>query len=90
MAIAATGDAVAIRMVSSASKHVEFAKAFMMELKKSQTLTAEAFHMVDQDCNKCNFMCKCKRGRGHSFHYSVVVVKNNCLQSTQNQEKPLV
>ena len=54
MVIAATGDAVARRMVSSASQHVEFAKAlharmlFMMELKKTQTLIAEAFHMVDQ------------------------------------------
>ena len=54
MEIAATGDAAARRMVSSASQHVEFVKAlharmvFMMVLKKTQTLTPEAFDMVDQ------------------------------------------
>ena len=52
MEIAATGDAAARRMGSSASQHVEFVKAlharmlFMM-LLKTQTLTSEAFDMVN-------------------------------------------
>ena len=52
--IAATGDAVARRMVSNAPQHVEFSKAlhtrvsFMMELKRTQTFTDEAFDMVYQ------------------------------------------
>ena len=94
MAIAATGDAVWRRVVSSASQHVEFATAlharmlFMMELKKTQILTAEAFHMVDQ--YYATNWNKCKRGRGRFLHYGVAAVKNKCLQSTQNHEKPLV
>ena len=67
--------------VSIASQHVEFVKAlharmvFMMVLKKTQTLTPEAFDMVDQylqsyatNWNKWHFICKCRSGRGSFSH----------------------